>query len=347
MRTILITIATIVVLASCSEKKPAAANNGMATEIIPVKLLPIAGDTSDNVINVSGSLSTEQVANLSFKIGGIIETVTVREGDKVKKGQLLATLKAAEISAQVQQAQLAYDKAKRDYERAKNLYADSVATLEQMQNAKTGLDIAQQSLQQVSFNQQYSKIYAPADGFVTQKRLNVGELASSGTTVISMNVSSGSSKWVLKAGLSDADWSAIENGNKAQVSIDAFPAKHFPAVVTKKSLAADAISGSFIIELQVDFKSEQPAAGMFGTASIIPSKPSVGFSIPYDALLEANGKKGFVFVSDDKKSVKKVEVTIADINNNTVSITDGLQGHKYIVTSGSPYLNDSSLITIL
>ncbi|MBC7827393.1 MAG: efflux RND transporter periplasmic adaptor subunit [Chitinophagaceae bacterium] len=346
MRTILLTIATIVVLASCNENKPTERKNSPA-EIIHVKLLPIQGDTNINVINVSGSLSTEQVANLSFKIGGIIENITVKEGDKVKKGQLLATLKSAEISAQVQQAQLVSDKARRDYDRARNLYADSVMTLEQMQNAKTGLDIAQQGVQQVLFNQQYSKIYAPADGFIVQKRLNAGELASSGTTVVAMNVSSAASKWILKAGLSDADWAAIALGNNAQVTVDAFPSKYFNALVTRKSLSADPVSGSFMIELQVDFKDEQPAVGMFGTASVNPSKPTVGFSIPYDALLEANGRKGFVFVSDDRKTVKKVEVTIAAINNNTVSIIDGLEGHAYIVTSGSPYLNDASLITTL
>ena len=346
MRTILLTIATIIVLASCREKKPAESNNSPA-EIIPVKLFPIKGDTNINVINVSGSLSTEEVANLSFKIGGIIENIVVKEGDKVKKGQLLATLKSVEISAQVQQTQLAYEKARRDYDRARNLFADSVMTLEQMQNTKTGLDIAQQGLRQVLFNQQYSKIYAPGDGFIVQKKLNTGELASPGTTVIAMNVSSVASQWILKAGLSDADWGAIGLGNKAQVTVDAFPSKHFSAVVTKKSLAADPVNGSFMVELQVDFNDEQPAVGMFGTASVNPSKPSVGFSIPYDALLEANGRKGLVFVSDDGKTVKKVEVIIGAINNNTVSIIDGLEGHAYIVTSGSPYLNDGSLITTL
>lgn len=347
MRNILLTTTTIIVLASCGGKKPVKDNNVSSSEIIPVKLLPVAGDTNNNVINVPGTLSTEQVANLSFKIGGIIENISVKEGDKVKKGQLLATLKSAEIAAQVQQAQLTYDKAKRDYERAKNLYADSVVTLEQMQNARTGFELAQQGLHQVVFNQQYSKIYAPADGFITQKRLNVGELASAGTPVIAMNESSKASQWILKAGLSDTEWSAIEVGNKARVNIDAFPSKQFDAAVTKKSLAADPVSGSFMVELQVDFKNEQPAVGMFGTASVNTSKPSVGFNIPYDALLEGNGKKGFVFVSDDKKTVKKVEVTISSINNNTVTVIDGLQGHAYIVTSGSPYLNDSSLITTL
>ncbi|HSC37132.1 MAG TPA: hypothetical protein VLD19_04650, partial [Chitinophagaceae bacterium] len=68
------------------------------------------------------------------------------------------------------------------------------------------------------------------------------------------------------------------------------------------------------------------------------------FSIPYEALLEASGKKGFVFVSDDRKTVKKVEVTISSINNNAVYIAGGLQCHAFVVSSGSPYLSDNSKI---
>jgi RND family efflux transporter MFP subunit len=153
------------------------------------------------VINASGLVSTENEARLSFKIGGIIEKIYVKEGDRIKKGQLLATLKSTEIASQVQQVQLTVEKAQRDYQRANNLYKDSVVTLEQLQNAKTGLDIARQNLQQVAFNQEYSKIYAPADGFVVKKIGNEGELASSGSPVLFANALSASSKWILKIGL--------------------------------------------------------------------------------------------------------------------------------------------------
>jgi multidrug efflux pump subunit AcrA (membrane-fusion protein) len=88
------------------------------------------------VITASGLLSTENEARLSFKISGIIEKIFVKEGDRVRKGQLLATLKSTEIASQVQQVQLTVEKAQRDYQRANNLYKDSVVTLEQLQNAE-------------------------------------------------------------------------------------------------------------------------------------------------------------------------------------------------------------------
>jgi RND family efflux transporter MFP subunit len=343
MRIVLISIVAATALAACNGK---ASENRLATtaEAIPVKLLPVNQDTTTSVITASGLLSTENEARLSFKISGIIEKIFVKEGDRVRKGQLLATLKSTEIASQVQQVQLTVEKAQRDYQRANNLYKDSVVTLEQLQNARTGVEIARQNLQQVTFNQEYSKIYSPADGFVVKKIGNEGELANSGSPVLLTNALSGSSKWILKIGLSDKEWSAIEVGNKATVSVDAFPGKPFDGVISKKSISADAASGSFQAELQVDFDQQQPAIGMFGTASIVVSHSSVGFSIPYETLLEANGKKGFVFVSDDKKTVKKISVTISGISSNVVYIEDGLQGHLWVVTAGSPYLSEQSII---
>ncbi|HYF32206.1 MAG TPA: efflux RND transporter periplasmic adaptor subunit [Chitinophagaceae bacterium] len=346
MRTIFLLLSLAVLIQACggraNDKKPMPDANA-----IPVKLLPINAQTNAGAIHVAGLVATENEARLSFKIGGIIDNIYVKEGEKVKKGQLLATLKSTEIAAQVQQVQLSLEKAERDYRRLSNLYQDSVATLEQLQNAKTGVDIAKQNLQQVAFNQQYAKIYAPSDGFIVRKAGNAGELASAGSPVLLMNAVSGSSKWILKAGVADKEWSAIETGNTATVQFDAFPGKTFPAVVSKKALAADPVSGSFELQLQIDFGKEQPAAGMFGSASITPARQTTGYSIPYEALLEANGKKGFVFVSDDRKTVKKVEVTISGISNNVAYIQDGLQGHSFIVTAGSPYLNDNSIIKVI
>ena len=91
---------------------------------------------------------------------------------------MLATLQLTEINAQVQQAQLGVDKALRDYNRTLNLYHDSVATLEQVQNVKTGLDLARQQLSAVQFNRGYATIRAPKSGFVLKKMADAGQVVS-------------------------------------------------------------------------------------------------------------------------------------------------------------------------
>lgn len=346
MRNVLSLIAMTVVLYACSTK---AGENKVkeADKPIPVKLISVSEEAADNIIHVTGYLSTQDEVKLSFKTGGVIDRIYVKEGDKVRRGQLLASVKSTEISAQVQQVQLALQKAERDYQRVQNLYNDSVATLEQLQNARTGLDIARQNLAQASFNQQYSKIYATQDGFVIRKLKNDGELSEPGGPVLIIGGVSHASAWVLAAGVPDKEWAMIEKGNRAAVSFEAFPGKTFPAVVSKRSLAADPSDGSFNIELQINFGNEQPATGMFGKASITSNNKQNGFRIPYEALLEANGKKGYVFASNDGKTVKKVEVVIGQISNNHVQITEGLENYAYVVSSGSPYLNDESIITVI
>jgi RND family efflux transporter MFP subunit len=318
-----------------------------ADKPIPVKLISIKQEAADNIINVTGYLSTENETKLSFKTGGVIDRIFVKEGDNIRKGQLLATIKSTEISAQVQQVQLSVQKAERDYQRAQNLYSDSVATLEQLQNARTGLDMARQNLSQVSFNQQFSKIYATQDGFVIRKMKNEGELSEPGGAVLITGGVSNASAWVLSTGVSDKQWSLIEKGNVATVSFEAFAGKTFPAIVSKKSLASDPVDGSFGLELKVDFGKEKPATGMFGKASITSNSKQTGYTIPYESLLEANGKNGFVFASNDGKTVKRVEVVVGMINNNSVQIIGGLENFTYVVSSGSPYLNNESIIEVV
>lgn len=333
-------------LAACGSKAETNPRTG-AEDAIPVRLAAVTGDSMSSQIMASGLIATEDEARLSFKIGGIIDQVLVAEGQSVRKGQLLATLKATEIAAQVQQVQLSVDKAERDYQRALNLYNDSVATLEQLQNAKTGLEIARQNLRQANFNQEYSRIYAVSDGFIAKKLLSAGELAGPGTPILVMGSVSRQSNWILRAGVADREWAQIETGDQATVTMDAFPGASFPAVVSKKALAADAGTGSFQVELKVDFGKNKPAMGLFARAAITPSQTATGFSIPYEALLEADGRQGFVFVTDDRKTVQRIPVTIGTMDNQQVYVTDGLDGHAWVVVSGSPYLSNGSAIHIV
>ena len=123
--------------------------------------------------------------------------------------------------------------------------------------------------------------------------------------------------------------------------------RHTQLVKREESAAAAApASDSFEIELAIDIKGHSPAVGMFGKATISPAVNYTGHNIPYEALLEANGDKGFVFVTDDRKTVQRVEVTISAIENNRVLIADGLQGHAFVVISGSPYLTNGTKINI-
>jgi len=298
-------------------------------------------------INATGLVSTENEAKYSFKIGGVINRIFVDEGQFFRKGQLLATLNSTEISAGLMQSDLSVEKAQRDYQRAVNLYKDSVYTLEQLQNTRTALDIAQKAKEAVAFNARYSKIYAASDGFVSQKIASEGEVIGPGMPVLAINETQKNNNYLLKVGVTDREWASINPGQTATVTLDGYADKKIDAYVFRKSQAADPTLGSFQIELKLKLNDIKPAVGMFGKAEISTSQDENVKVIPYSSLVEADGDKAFVFTPDGANKVRKIPVIISKVDNQQVYLKEGLDGVREIVISNSAYLNEKSTIKII
>ncbi|TRW27223.1 efflux RND transporter periplasmic adaptor subunit [Flavobacterium zepuense] len=330
---------------ACNDEKKEA-SPFEASEVIAIKTATVQSLSLTGSINASGLVTTENAANYAFKIGGVISRIYVEEGQFFKKGQLLASLNETEISAGLNQADLNLKKYERDYARAYSLYKDSVYTLEQLQNTKTGLDIAKKQKDAVAFDARYAKIYATADGFVARKIAHEGEVAAPGSPILAINETSQNNNYLLKVGLTDIEWAAVKMGQKATVTLDGYPDKKFNATIFRKSQAADVALGSFQVEMKLNMNNSKPAVGMFGKATIQGQDTDDVLTIPYDALLEADGNNAFVFVLKGNK-VKKQPVTIQKFENDKVYLKDGLQKTDVIVTSNSAYLNEQSKIKII
>lgn len=344
-KTITISLLSILLTASCKEEKKESKPFETA-DIIAVKTASVGSLALASNINASGLVTTENETTYSFKIGGVVNGIFVEEGQFFRKGQLLATLDETEIRSGLNQSDLNVQKYERDYRRATNLYKDSVYTLEQVQNTKTGLDIARKQKDAVAFNARYAKIYAAADGFVSQKVAGKGEIVGPGSPVLMINETSNNNNYLLKVGLTDTEWASVKIGQKAVVTLDGYPGKSFDAFIFRKSQAADMALGSFQVELKLMMNDSKPAVGMFGKAEIKTDHSEDFIMVPYNSLIEADGNKAFVFVVENNK-VKKRPITIARFENDKVFVKDGLQKNNKIVISNSAYLNEQSTIKII
>jgi multidrug efflux system membrane fusion protein len=342
--TFLLFAATAVQLTSCKGNAKAA---DVVDEAIAVKVQPVTTTQYAPVLKYSGSMASTAEARLSFKIGGIISKIYVKEGDHVAKGQLLATLDLTEINAQVQQAAQGVEKVQRDVTRVKNLYNDTVATLEQVQNTNTQLQVAEESLRIARFNQQYAQIRATESGTILKKLMNEGELASSGAPVFQFNGTAGND-WVIRFGVSDKDWAVLKKGEKASIEIDAYPNKTFTGIITEIAQGADVSSGTYEIEVKVLPGNARFAAGLFSTVKLQPAGEQTVTMVPVEALTEATDKTGYVYtVNADGKTVTKNKVTIAFLENNKAAIISGLDSAREVVTEGVGYLTDKSLVKVI
>ena len=346
MKNTLLLLPFSLLLFSCGSKPAATATN---TDTIPVKIMPLEKEGTAVAINASGKFTTDDEVYLSFKTNGIISNILVKEGDRVHKGQLLATLNLTEIDAQVQKDRLAFEKAQRDYQRTLRLHNDSVATLEQLENSKTTMDQARQQLSTTQFNRSYSAIHATQDGYVLHKLVSSGQMVTAGTPVLQTN-GANSAHWMLRVGVSDREWAQVKTGDKATIEISGAPGDTLPGMVTRKSEGIDAQSGTFLIDVQLTgSKPAVIAAGMFGRCHINAGNAAgaSAWSIPYAALLDGNGSSGFVFVTNDNKTARKIPVTIAGMEQEDVLISKGMEQARSLIISGSAYLKDQSPIRII
>jgi RND family efflux transporter MFP subunit len=315
-------------------------------EAVPVVLRPLVRQQVSPPISTSGQFTSDDEAYLSFKTGGVIDRIHVSEGEAVRKGQLLASLQTGEIDALVQQAKAGEEKARRDYNRVKNLYADSVASREQMENAKTGLDVASRQLAIAEFNRRYSDIRALADGFVLKKLAAEGQIVGPGTPVLQTN---GARRgiWLLTATLSDREWGRVSVNDPAAVTLDTHPHETLAAFVLRKSEGVDPRSGTFSVDLKITGPMPvRPASGMFGRARITPRQTTGGWMVPYGALIDADGESGYLFVTADGLKAQKVKVGLGDILRDSVLVISGLESAGSLIVSGGAYLSDKAPITV-
>ncbi|HQU73576.1 MAG TPA: efflux RND transporter periplasmic adaptor subunit, partial [Calditrichia bacterium] len=225
---ILISLAIAAVLLWGCEGARASRESSSQTPVRPVKTITLTSNTAPIPIEASGKVASGKEMHLAFKIGGVIERLSVSEGQQVRQGQVLGTLNLTEINARVAQAQNAMDKAERDLQRLQKLYGDSVITLEQLQDATTGAEVARAELEVATFNRQYARLVAPADGKVLRKFRESGELVSPGAPVLQLGTSDRAAR-IMRIGISDRDVVRLALGDTARLTFDAFPGQHFRA----------------------------------------------------------------------------------------------------------------------
>jgi len=333
----------LAIISACSPKKQSTPFKNENSIPVEIQSLNKIGHTSR--VEATGIMTTDDETYLSFKTGGIIERILVKEGDRVQAGQLLATLDLTEIRAMHAQAKIAFEKAKRDLTRAKNLYKDSVATLEQMQNSESLYEVSRQQLNAAEFNLTHSEIRALKSGIILKKLASEGQVTGPGSPVLLVNGAS-NHPWILRLAVSDQHWAMLKKGDQAEIDIQALNLQNIHATVSRKSEMADAYTGTFSIDLILDKQPQSIAAGMIAKARIQASKTSQVWQIPYEALLDANGNEAFVFVADENNTAKKVKIRFSQIHDNYILVESGLENFSKLIVKGSAYLKDGSKIKI-
>lgn len=348
MTRILLALAIAGLLLSGCGRGPAPAHT-TSQDAEPVRTAPAESLELPASVRSVGVLEPRDEMRLSFKVGGVVDTVAVDAGDRVRRGQLLATIKRAEVDAAVNQATEAAEKARRDLDRAQRLKADEVATEEQVQDLATAYSVARSNLDAARFNARYARIEAPEDAVVLQRLVEANEVVQPGQPVLVLGGASGG--WVVRAALADRDAVRVDVGDTAGISFDAFPGREFAGRVTRVGSSADPVTGTFDVELEVAADGARFARGLvarialaIGDGSGAASRQTV---VPVAALVEAQGSTATVYVFDTGAGVaRRREVTVGPIAGDRVVILHGLATGEQVITDGAAWLTDGKPVRL-
>jgi RND family efflux transporter MFP subunit len=339
-KTIISGVLLFLILSGCKSDGP---EKQTLDQAVRIAVVPALYEEYKIPLRATGLLGTTTQMKLSFKTGGIIRKVHVREGEQVKKGTVLAELDLSEIRAQVNQAKIGMEKAGRDLNRAKNLYMDSVATLEQYQNARSAYELAKSQKQIADFNLLHSKILAPSGGKVQKVIAESNEMIAPGYPVILF--ASTDNDWVVRSSLTDKDIVRISLGDSALVVMDAFPGIKFKAVVTELGSVADPITGTYEAELLITQSDPRFRTGFISRVLIYPTEMQRSIIIPYEALVNASDRSAYIFIYKDGK-VSRRDIRIGEVLDQGIVVMGGVERQELVVTEGAKYLNSDSEVIL-
>ena len=353
-------------LSGCSNSQAAPSEPGSATAR-RVDTAHVQAIDYQETIKASGQLALAEEARLSFKVGGIIRRIHVREGQNVRAGQLLAEVELDEIGAMAEQAELgtaqraiavenarlALRLAERDYRNAKGLYQDSVATLEQLENAEVQLDNARnqlnlaqkaqriQSKQQrvANYNLRHAKIVAPVAGTILKKLAEPNELVGPGSPVFLFGATE--KAMVLRISVTDKDIVHVRLGDRAAVQFDAYPGRSFEGRVRETASMADPYTGTFEVEVELDPGGARLHSGFIGSATLYTQDKHHLLQVPVDALKVADGAAGVIFTLEAGKAQQQ-KVSIYRLQGNQLLLSGGLPDSAVVIVSGLSFLQDGA-----
>lgn len=314
---------------------------GFGAEIpngIAVRVQPVVYSTNAIPVRAPGLLARKREADLSFKTGGIVESVLVRVGDPVKKGQILARLWQDEIQAQVAQARSHFEKARRDLARQEKLRASEVGTIEDFQDARTAVEIAEAQLKVAEFNSRYSVIVAPEDGRILRRLAEPDELIVPGRPILGFGADS--EGWLVRASLAEADVASLRLGDRVDVGGDR-------GWISQISEGTDAATRTVPIEIALTAAPPNARSGMIVAVTLFPQPVAPRPVVPASVLIEGNGRTASLFLlNEGENTVRKTLVEVESLQNTQAYLRTALPKTARLVVQGGEYLQNGATVTV-
>lgn len=288
-----------------------------------------------------GTIEESSHSALSFGSGGRVTSVLVKEGQKVRKGQLLATIDNTTATNAHSAAQATLTRAQDGYDRAKLVYDKGSLPEVKWVEIQTQLAQAQSMAEIAKRNLGDCYLYAPDNGTIADLNLEVGSTVAVYQPVMRLlNLR----ELFAKVSIPEGDMAKVMVGSQVRVAVSALEGLELEGVVAERSVSADPLSHSYMVRVRLNQQHKELLPGMVCRVGIGRHEASNGFMLPNRAVQLGNDGHRYVWVVNDSVA-RAAEVAIGDLTDQGVFITEGLrEGDKVIVDGALKVSNGTPVI---
>ncbi len=337
----------------------------MTVEVAKVK----RGNISAH-LSVVGNLIGEATVDVAPKTGGRLTTMSVKLGDRVRRGQVIGKIEDREIVEQVNQAEASHQVAEAtirqrkadlnlaltNVERSRNLFGRQLLPKQTLDDAEARytsavaqVDLAEAQLaqsgariQELKINLANTNVVSPVDGFVAKRNVDPGAWVSQQAPLVSVvDISA----LRLVANIVEKDLRLVGVGDAALVNVDAFPGEKFKGRIARVSPIIDPATRTAPMEVEIPNPEFRLKPGMYARVDLqIDGRDNV-LLVPKIALVDSEGRRGVFQPSEDNKAIfKAVEVGIEDSEH--AEIAGGLQEGETVVSVGAGALRRNDQLVV-
>lgn len=321
-----------------------AASRPVTVEVARVEVTRLIDD-----VQAVGSLRSRQGVVLRPEVSGRVSRLNFRDGDRVRRGQLLVQLDDQLPQAQVKQSEAELSIARANHKRNQELLSQNFISQRTVDESAANLDVAQAKLALAQATAARLRIVAPFDGIAGIRAVNVGDYLKDGTDMV--NVEDIDVVYVDYR-LPERFQTQVKKGQKAVVEIDALPGRTFDAQIQAIDPLIDANGRSIAVRATIDNRQQLLRPGMFARVSTVFGERERALVIPEEAIVPQGGRQFVIKVVNgaekDSQLSKRVEVKVGIRRPGRVEILDGLSEGDTVVTAGHQRLQkDGAAVKVI
>ena len=339
----------------------------------PPMTVEVAKVTRGNIsahLSVVGNLVGEATVDVAPKTGGRLTTMSVKLGDRVRRGQIIGKVEDREIVEQVRQAEASHkvgeatirqrqadlNLALTNVERSRNLFGRQLLPKQTLDDAEARytsavaqIDLAQAQLAQsearleeLRINLANTNVVSPVDGFVAKRNVDPGAWVSQNAPLVSVvDISS----LRLIANVVEKDLRLVGVGDPAVVEVDAYPGEKFTGRIARVAPILDPATRTAPMEVEIPNRESRLKPGMYAKVNLeIEGRKNV-LLVPKISLVDSEGQRGVYQASDENRAAfKPVKVGIEDAER--AEILEGLSEGETVVSVGAGALRRNDQLVV-